>query len=136
MSVRESTRTEGGPLGAGTHQGEDGRLPVAEAGARRPVRVRGMDRRQSPPPHEVRWLARGQGAARCQKRVVQAAQSTYASAGGVALSCGAAPSRTDNTVEDTMRLEPRPNSIRKPTRIHPSFRALPPNVAPDSRTTV
>ena len=60
---------KGGRWGAGLDGGEDGGLPLAEAGARRPVRVRRMDAGQSPAAHEVRRAARGQGCAGGPTRV-------------------------------------------------------------------
>ena len=53
--------TEGRALGRGADGEEDGGVPLAAAGARRAVRVPGVDRRRPPAPHALRGAARGQG---------------------------------------------------------------------------
>ena len=45
-----------GRWAAGPHEGENGGMPVAEAGARRSVRISGVDWRQSPEAFQVRGL--------------------------------------------------------------------------------
>jgi bifunctional non-homologous end joining protein LigD len=53
-------RRRAAALGAEPHEGEDGRVPVATAGARRAIRVSGVDGRQSSQAFQVRRPPRGQ----------------------------------------------------------------------------
>ena len=62
--------------GQGPHQGEDGRAPVAHAGARRPGRARRVDRRQSSPAFEIRRPPRRQGREGRGARVTAAAAAS------------------------------------------------------------
>ena len=66
VPVRESARGEERPMGSGADGGEDEGLPVAEAGARRPIRVPGVDGREPSAALEVHRPARGQEGARRQ----------------------------------------------------------------------
>ena len=60
---------EGRPLGRRTNRFENDRVPLVEAEARRAIRVRGVDQRQSPSSYEFRWIARRQECERCTARV-------------------------------------------------------------------
>ena len=59
LSVRESPGGEERSMGCGPDGGEDEGLPVAESGARRAVRVPGVDGRESSPAHQVHGAAGG-----------------------------------------------------------------------------
>src|SRR4051812_20783622 len=60
MPVRESAGSEERSMGCGAYGGKNEGLSLAQAGVGRPGRVFGMDRRQSPTPHEVHCAARRQ----------------------------------------------------------------------------
>src|SRR3954454_12638506 len=64
MPVRQSARSEEGSMGGGPYGGKNEGLSLAQAGTGRPDRVLGMDRRQSPTPHQVHCAARRQTGAR------------------------------------------------------------------------
>ncbi len=54
VSVRQPAGGPERPMGPRSHESEDGRVPLAEARTRRPVRVPRMDSRQSPAALEIR----------------------------------------------------------------------------------
>jgi ATP-dependent DNA ligase len=66
VPVCKSARGEERSMGSGADESEDGGMPVAEAGARRPVRVSRVDRRQPLEALKVRWPTWGQEAERCR----------------------------------------------------------------------
>ncbi len=69
VPVRESTGTEGWPVGRRADGREDERLPVAEAGARGPVR--GVDGRRSSEAFQVRCAQGGSGRERCPEGILK-----------------------------------------------------------------
>ena len=68
VPLREPAGSEGWPLGGRTYCREDERVPMVEAGARGPIRIRGVDSRRPPASQPFRW-GPGQKGQRCSPGV-------------------------------------------------------------------
>src|SRR5580700_10045863 len=91
MSLRESAREEERAMGCRPDRRQDERLPLAQAGARRAVRVPRVDRRESFAAHAVRRSAGRQTAEGGTPRIAGAALACVAQAGLVASCFGQVP---------------------------------------------